>query len=278
MLRRLRWFWAKAALAAPQVGYATCFIALPTGIGRPRAEDFPPNTKGYDRLAALWDDWLCWDVPPYGRFVASAGRYYRMPIQAVLDLACGTGLLTRQLARQAESVVGLDANPAMLREARARTKDPHVRYVEGDFRDFRLGESFGAVICGSDSLNYLEAASELTDVFRCVCRHLQPGGFFVFDVLGDRVFQALARVKTLVSIMGSHFVLYHFYDAGNQVSEARAVFPSEGVVERHRRIPIEAEDVRRAAKETGLVVSECFGTKGPASVSLRDFYVLRRPG
>jgi hypothetical protein len=119
--------------------------------------------------------------------------------------------------------------------------------------------------------------AELADVFRCVQRHLRPGGFFGFDVLGDRMFRELARVKPAVSILGAQFELYHFYDAEKRVGEARAVFPSEGVVERHRRIPIEAEDVRRAAKEADLDVAESFANGSPPEPG-RDFYVLRRPG
>ena len=145
----------------------------------------PPDTQGYEKLAGLWNDFADWFVPGYGRFVPAAGVYYRQPVRCVLDLACGTGLLTRQLAARVDCVVGLDASGAMLREARLRTTETNVRYVEMDFRNFELAESFDAVVCGSDSLNYLETAQQLADVFRCVERHLCAGGLFIFDVLDN---------------------------------------------------------------------------------------------
>jgi ubiquinone/menaquinone biosynthesis C-methylase UbiE len=74
-------------------------------------------------------------------------------VRSVLDLACGTGLITREVARWAESVVGLDVSEAMVQRAREETTDSRIRYLEGDMRHFTLAEEFDAVVCGSDSLN-----------------------------------------------------------------------------------------------------------------------------
>src|SRR5256885_7308209 len=52
-------------------------------------------------------------------------RSYRQPMNAIVDLACGTGLLTRQLAAHADRVVGIDISEAMLRRARAFTAASH---------------------------------------------------------------------------------------------------------------------------------------------------------
>jgi SAM-dependent methyltransferase len=244
-----------------------------------RVEDFPPNSEGYERMAAVWNDFAGWFVPPYGRFLTSAGAYYGQPIQSVLDLACGTGLLTRALARRAESVVGLDASEAMLSDARARTKASNVRYIRADFRVFSLEETFNAVVCGSDSLNYIQASEELAEVFRCVYRHLRPGGLLVFDVLDHAALLAMASVKVIAMLGREWFQIYFFYDPHTRVNESRAVL--EGAIERHRRIPIEEEDVRRAAAEVGLDVVEHFTTAPwlrllSRSSFVRHFYILRR--
>jgi SAM-dependent methyltransferase len=253
----------------------------------------PPNVKGYDKLAPLWDEYAGWFVPRYGRFLPAAGDYYGRPIRAVLDLACGTGLLTRRFARRAESVVGLDASQAMLREARLRTTARNVRYVQGDFRDFSLECCFDAAICGSDSLNYVEEPAELAAVFACVSRHLRPGGLFIFDVLDGRAFRDLASIKVVAYAGGERFEIYYFYDPATRVSESRAVFrglAEEGrgstalkrIVERHRRVPIEEGEVRRAAGEAGMEVTEHYSRRPWLYLLLRmaaarQFYVLQRP-
>ncbi len=284
MFAQLRWDFAKRRLASYPSRPLFAKVKQAYQLHRARVEDFPPNAEGYAQLAALWDAYAAWFVPGYGPFLAAAADYYRRPIRTVLDLACGTGLLTRQVARRAESVVGLDLCTAMLAEARARTKDSHVRYVRGDFRDFRLGATFDAVICGSDSLNYITSPAELTCVFRCVHRHLLPGGVFAFDVLDDRAFRAMAQLKVIGGVGSQRFEAYYFYDPECRFSESRVVF--QDAIERHRRIPIETADVGAAASDAGLEVVEHFAALSwlgslissvvTDPIWARQFYVLRR--
>ncbi len=51
---------------------------------------------------------------------------------AVLDVACGQGALTRELARQFPMVVGVDRLPELIGIARDRGAAPHVRYLTED--------------------------------------------------------------------------------------------------------------------------------------------------
>src|SRR3954452_18570969 len=163
MLRWLFWQLAKRRFATTPRRKVPAHVRAIHGECRGTHERFPPNAEPYERMAAVWDDYSNWWARDWATFLVAAGAYYRRPVKAVLDLACGTGVLTRQLAARAESVVGLDASEAMLREARERTDSPRVRYARGDFRDFDLGESFDAAVCGGDSLNYVGSADELAD-------------------------------------------------------------------------------------------------------------------
>jgi SAM-dependent methyltransferase len=286
MFQWLRWHLAKMRLASWSVSYPPRYIKVLYRRHRAKAEHFPPNAEPYDQLAALYNEYAHWLVPLYGRFLAAAGRYYGLPVRSVLDLACGTGLVSRQVARRAESVIGLDISEAMLREARSSTPVNNVRYVRGDFRDFCLAETFDAAVCGTDALNYLGRPEELVEVFGCVHRHLRPGGLFAFDAFDGLFFRHVAGKKVVVEVNGEQFEWYNFYDPGSRVSETCVVL--QGVVERHRRIPIEEEDVRRAASEAGLEVAENFSAKTYLFLfphlyplylyPVRQFYLLRRPG
>jgi 2-polyprenyl-3-methyl-5-hydroxy-6-metoxy-1,4-benzoquinol methylase len=267
LLDSLHWYWAKKRLASPPVSFQGSHCQVST-IHRP--EDFPANARAYDRIAAVWNDYVERTTLAYHTFLPAAARHYGFPLGSVLELACGTGTLTRRLAERTELVVGLDASEPMLREARAHTKNSNVRYVQHDFRDFSLGEMFDAAVSGGDSLNYVENLAELASVFRCVRQHLRAGGIFVFDVLNDAECRAMAHIKTLAFVNGDYFAVYYFYDPVSRVSESRAVL--EGSIERHRRIPIEEEDVRVAAREAGLEFVEHFAGWG------QQFYLLCRPG
>lgn len=59
----------------------------------------------------------------------------------ILDLGCGTGILTVTLAAPGRVVVGVDPSPAMITYARQRSGAAGVAWVEGDSRDIVDGPS-----------------------------------------------------------------------------------------------------------------------------------------
>ena len=70
--------------------------------------------------------------PDYGEDVIEhlAEHFGVGPDSRVLDLGCGTGQIALPLAAHAERVVGMDPNPAMLRQARQRAEAAGVETVE----------------------------------------------------------------------------------------------------------------------------------------------------
>jgi 2-polyprenyl-3-methyl-5-hydroxy-6-metoxy-1,4-benzoquinol methylase len=237
MFRWLRWQIAKKKLASWPPMWPPDDMKLFWESHGKSVADLVPDTDAYARLASVWDDFAGWFVPAYEDILESAEDYYGQPMRVVLDLACGTGLLTRRIARRARMVIGLDASEAMLERAQSRTPQENVRYIQGDFREFSLNETFDGVVCSSDSLNYIQTPEELAKVFFCVHNHLRSGGLFLFDVLDDTTFRTVSGLKTGANVAGEWFLLYHFYDAKARVAVNRAVF--KDAIERHRQIPSE---------------------------------------
>ena len=103
---------------------------------------------------------------------------------SVLDLACGAGEFAIDQAKAGRLVVGLDQSPSLLRlaEAAALEEGAQVRWVQGDMSHFSLAERFDCVTCWFDSLNYLVKIEDLTNCFKAVFNHLNPGGYFLFDM------------------------------------------------------------------------------------------------
>jgi ubiquinone/menaquinone biosynthesis C-methylase UbiE len=89
----------------------------------------------YEARAGEYDDWwlgkgLFSERPRPGWFeevLELAGMLARLPAARTLDMACGTGFLTRFLHGE---VLGLDQSASMLRVAAARV--PNARFVQGD--------------------------------------------------------------------------------------------------------------------------------------------------
>lgn len=104
----------------------------------------------------------------------------------VLELGCGTGAMTVEMARRGWDMIALDNSYDMLEEARARMQreglTDRVLLLAQDMTAFELYGSVAAVICPLDGVNYLTDLRALRACFRCVHNYLDDDGFFCFDV------------------------------------------------------------------------------------------------
>lgn len=101
----------------------------------------------------------------------------------VLDLACGHGRITRELARRGGQVTGADISANLLDIARAaEAAEPlSITYLQQDLTsDSALaGESFDVVSCSHG----LADIDDLDGALRTVSRVLRPGGRLAFSIL-----------------------------------------------------------------------------------------------
>jgi trans-aconitate methyltransferase len=100
------------------------------------------------------------------------------PGERVLDLGCGTGHLTAQIAIARAEVVGIDSDPAMV--AAARVAHPGIQFAAADARDFHFAEPFDAVF--SNAVLHWVRPPEA--VVSCVANALRSGGRFVAEFGG----------------------------------------------------------------------------------------------
>ncbi|MBR6411299.1 MAG: class I SAM-dependent methyltransferase [Clostridia bacterium] len=102
--------------------------------------------------------------------------------ELVLDLACGTGRLTAELARRGYDMIGVDGSVDMLAQAQQNTEGLGVLLLNQNLCEFELYGTVGAVVCSYDSLNYLRSTEELEKCFSLVHNYLDPEGLFLFDM------------------------------------------------------------------------------------------------
>ena len=117
--------------------------------------------NSYDFLAGCYDE-LTYDVD-YSAWADYVEKHFRrrpLPGKTVLDLACGTGSLTRELAERGYEMIGVDQSPEML----------------------DLYGTIDACVCCLDSVNYVTSPQKLQKAFQRVHLFLMPGGLFLFDV------------------------------------------------------------------------------------------------
>ena len=130
--------------------------------------------SGYARegFAARYDDYR---PPPPDLLLDVLCRTARVERpELVVDLGCGTGLSTRAWAGRARHVVGVEPNPAMLTEARARTEVANVEFVEAYAGATGVDDGVADLVTCSQSLHWMEPDTTFAEAARI----LRPGGVF----------------------------------------------------------------------------------------------------
>jgi trans-aconitate 2-methyltransferase len=110
--------------------------------------------------------------------------------ERILDLGCGAGQLTAKIAGRGAHVIGLDASPEMI--AQARSNFPSLDFRVADATAFELSEPVNAVFSNA-ALHWVK---DQRAAIRCVWRALKPGGRFAAEMGGK------GNVQTIVQAAG----------------------------------------------------------------------------
>lgn len=98
------------------------------------------------------------------------------PGMSVLELGCGTGYFTRELARSRADIVAIDVSPELLEIAKTNTSAPNVRYEIQNAYELNYADAVFDSIVGSSVLHHLELEMALREIYRV----LKPDGTISF--------------------------------------------------------------------------------------------------
>lgn len=119
------------------------------------------------------------------------------PGEAILDLGCGTGELSAQVAESGARVTGVDASPDMIAGAQARY--PSVTFAVQDAHHLTFRQEFDAVFSNA-ALHWMKP---LPDVFAHLAVALRPGGRLVLEMGGvGNVLEVRRAVETALAEQG----------------------------------------------------------------------------
>ena len=141
--------------------------------------------SGYDAIAHVYEKLNSEiDYKKWADFIEECfDKYLATRPSLVLDLACGTGTMTRELSRRGYDMIGIDGSADMLSEAYMNKEEgDNSLYLNQDMREFELYGTVGAVVCCLDSINYLLDEKDIKKTFSLVHNYLDPDGLFLFDV------------------------------------------------------------------------------------------------
>ena len=192
----------------------------------------------------------------------------------VLDLGCGTGVMTERLASYGYDMIGIDSSTAMLEIAKNREGSSHhnILYLLQDMREFELYGSVTAVVCACDTINYILKLAELKQVFRLVNHYLDPGGLFIFDFNTDYKYQEVIGNQTIGENRGDKsFIWENYYYVEERINEIElSLFVKEDkgesargelyrkYVETHHQRAYHLEEIKEALEEAGLELIKAY--------------------
>ncbi len=148
----------------------------------------------------------------------------------VLDLCCGPGRHSLELARRGFRVTGVDRTPAYLAQARERAgaEGLSVEFVEGDMREFRRPDAFDAILNIYSSFGYFEGADDDSRVLDNAYACLRGGGKLLMDMMGKEVVARIFRERDWHEEGGVLFLEERSVDPGWGAMRNRWIMVKDG--------------------------------------------------
>jgi len=247
----------------------------------------------YSGFAYVYDEYM--DNIPYDEWTA---YLIQLLVESavekdacIVDLGCGTGIVTRILNQAGYDCIGIDLSQDMLMIASEKTIEAkqEIIYSLQDMRTFQLPYKVEAMISIGDSVNYITTQEDLEKVFHSVYAGLLQNGVFIFDLKTIHFFRDILSDNTFAENRDtSAFIWDNEYEPdyrNNQYSLAVFIQNETGFFERFEEIHcqhgFEIDEVKNAAKAAGLdvyAVYDAFTHDEPNEKSERLYYILKKYG
>ena len=142
--------------------------------------------------------------------------------ERVLDMACGTGRHSHELARRGFDVVGVDISPDLLAiaEADAEAESLNASFLAADLRELDFDQEFDLVLNLNDgAIGYFETEEENHRTFEVIAAALRPGGGNLLQLPNVLYAEAHLPQKTWIAGEGMVELIDHRWDARTRYLE-----------------------------------------------------------
>lgn len=272
--------------------------------------------EAYTGFASVYDTFM--DNVPYeewSNYLIGLLHEYGVKDGLVAELGCGTGSITRRLAKAGYDMIGIDMSEEMLEiareyemeewpdaaeesaEAELSGKIPGIMYLNQDMREFELYGTVAAIVSLCDSMNYITSKEELKQVFKLVNNYLDPGGIFIFDMNTIHKYRDMIGDTTIAENREDcSFIWENYYDeessineyditifkkADLELEEEESIVPLfERITETHIQKAYPPETVIRLLEEAGLEFVAAYEacTRQPVTERTERMYFIAREG
>lgn len=213
----------------------------------------------YKDFAHIYDELIQgdFDYKAWAKVIVEICKNNSVNFNYYLDLACGTGNLTKEIAKSFKHIWGVDISDDMLMEADKKLRSENIKgtLINQDICCLDLNRKFDLITCCLDSTNYILEEQKVEEYLRSVKKHLNEDGIFIFDI---------NSYYKLSQIMGNNIFTY---DDGDVVYIWENTFEDEivdmyltfFVKDDEKYIRFDEEHLERAYKELKIeeLLSKC---------------------
>lgn len=181
-----------------------------------------------------------------------------------LDICCGAGRHSLELARRGCVVTGFDLSPYLINEAinslrNSPEKNLKAKFLIKDMRNFNFKGSFDLAVNLFTSFGYFENENENFKVLKNVSSSLKKGGYFVFDHINKKHLTdniiPYSRNKYNDSIMIQRRKI-----EGNFVTKKIIIKKGQKINEYYEKLRLyEFEEMKKNFESVGIKIYKSFG-------------------
>jgi len=130
------------------------------------------------------------------------------PKASVLDLGCGQGRHSLELAKKNITVTALDRNQSFLDVIRKKSKQSNlnIKLIKADMKEFIAHEEFDLILSMNSSFGYFEERSDHLQVLRNINASLKAGGRLLIELFGKEVVPKMFVEREWTEIEGTYFL------------------------------------------------------------------------
>jgi SAM-dependent methyltransferase len=204
----------------------------------------------------------------------------------ILDLGCGTGLLTRELSVEGRIVIGIDPAPAMLAYARRQPSAERVQWVEGTSSSLGTAKADLVLMTGNVAQVFLDDA-EWDTTLGDIHAALRADGYLAFESRNpaDRAWERWNRQTTFQKSHTRHGPLEEWLELvsvgdGKVCLDGHNLFADTGevmVVRSELRFRSQTE-LTESLSHIGFIVEHVYGdwNRGPVTDTSRVLVFIAR--
>jgi len=186
---------------------------------------------------------------------------------ALLDIGCGIGSLSAEIANHFEVVKAIDLDEQMIQRAKSENQKDNLEFFEMDMMEINRpfkAKTFQTVICFGNTLVHLTKENQLLDFFKQVKEVLKEKGKFLFQIINyDRILDEKIDFLPTIENDNIRFIRNYNFDSSSRLIhfETNLLVKNKGIEIENSMplLPLRKNALDKLLKEAGFNSIQYYG-------------------